>query len=58
MKHSEEFDNRGRRSLRRAPNSPRRTRISKEPEERRQEIIETALELLAEKGYDLSLIHI
>jgi len=52
MKHSEEFDNRGRRSLRRAPNSPRRTRISKEPEERRQEIIETALELLAEKGYD------
>ena len=52
MRHSEEFDNRGRRPVRRAPNSPRRTRVSKEPEERRQEIIETALELLAEKGYD------
>ncbi len=37
---------------RRARNSPRRPRISKEPEERRREIIETALELLAEKGYD------
>lgn len=36
----------------RARNSPRRTRISKEPEERRQEIIETALELFSEKGYE------
>ncbi|PYG85714.1 TetR family transcriptional regulator [Ruminiclostridium sufflavum DSM 19573] len=29
----------------------KRTRIVKEPEERRQEIIETALELFSEKGY-------
>lgn len=36
----------------RARNSPRRTRISKEPEARRQEIIETALELFSEKGYE------
>lgn len=40
------------RERRRAPNSPRRQRITKEPEARRQEIIETALALLEEKGYD------
>ncbi|MCD7967863.1 MAG: TetR/AcrR family transcriptional regulator [Clostridiaceae bacterium] len=40
------------REERRARNSPRRPRITKEPEARRQEIIETALELLAEKGYE------
>lgn len=34
-----------------APNSPSRPRISKEPDARRQEIIETALALLKEKGY-------
>ena len=31
---------------------PRRTRIVKDPEERKQEIIETALKLFAEKGYE------
>ena len=41
---------------RRARNSPRRTRISKEPEERRQEIIETALTLFSEKGYENTTI--
>lgn len=35
-----------------AKNSPRRVRITKEPEERRLEIIETALELFSEKGYE------
>ncbi|MDO4357830.1 MAG: TetR/AcrR family transcriptional regulator [Clostridia bacterium] len=39
-------------SGRAARNSPRRPRISKEPEERRQEIIETALALFSEKGYE------
>lgn len=33
-------------------NSPRKTRISKEPGQRRQEIIETALALFSEKGYE------
>ena len=41
---------------RKAANSPRRTRISKEPEERRQEIIETALTLFSEKGYENTTI--
>lgn len=49
MRQSDDLTDRGRR---RARNSPRRPRITKEPEERRQEIIETALELLAEKGYE------
>lgn len=40
----------------RAKNSPRRTRITKEPEERRQEIIETALTLFSEKGYENTTI--
>lgn len=44
------------RPKRRARNSPRHTRISKEPEERRQEIIETALELFSEKGYENTTI--
>lgn len=39
-----------------AKNSPRRARISKEPEERRQEIIETALELFSEKGFENTTI--
>lgn len=39
-----------------AKNSPRRVRITKEPEERRQEIIETALELFSEKGYENTTI--
>lgn len=37
---------------RRAKNSPTRVRVSKPPEARRQEIIETALALFAEKGYE------
>lgn len=41
---------------RRARNSPRRTRISKDPEERRQEIIETALKLFSENGYENTTI--
>lgn len=44
-------DDPGDRGVRRARNSPRSPRISKDPGERKQEIIETALELLAEKGY-------
>ncbi|HBE9527544.1 TPA: TetR/AcrR family transcriptional regulator [Clostridioides difficile] len=44
------------RPKRRARNSPRHTRISKQPEERRQEIIETALELFSEKGYENTTI--
>lgn len=35
---------------------PRRTRITKEPEERKREIIETALKLFAEKGYENTTI--
>lgn len=35
-----------------AGNYNRRTRISKDPKERRQEIIETTLELFSEKGYE------
>lgn len=45
-------DRRDEAGARRARNSPRRPRISKAPEERRQEIVETALELFAEKGYE------
>ncbi len=45
-------DDPGNREVRRARNSPRSPRISKDPGERKQEIIETALELLAEKGYN------
>lgn len=41
---------------RRARNSPRRLRISKEPAERRQEIVETALALFSEKGYENTTI--
>ncbi|WP_125142721.1 TetR/AcrR family transcriptional regulator [Clostridium transplantifaecale] len=44
-------DDPGDRGVRRARNSPRSPRVSKDPGERKQEIIETALELLAEKGY-------
>lgn len=39
-----------------AKNSPRRVRVTKNPEERRQEIIETALALFSEKGYDNTTI--
>lgn len=49
MRNFEDARDRGRH---RAPNSPHRPRVSKDPEERRQEIIETAMELLGEKGYD------
>lgn len=45
-------ENKRDRERRRPPNSPRRQRVTKEPEARRQEIIETALALLEEKGYD------
>lgn len=31
-------------------------RISKEPEERKQEILETAMQLFAEKGYEKTSI--
>lgn len=37
---------------RKARNSPRKQRISKAPEERKQEIIETAFELLSKNGYE------
>lgn len=50
MRNFEDARDRGGR--RRAPNSPRRPRVSKDPGERRQEIIETAMELLGENGYD------
>lgn len=40
----------------RAKNSPRHTRVTKRPKERRQEIIETALELFSEKGYENTTI--
>lgn len=36
--------------------SSRKIRISKEPDERRQEIVETALKLFSEKGYDETTI--
>lgn len=36
--------------------SSRKIRISKEPDERRQEIVETALELFSEKGYENTTI--
>lgn len=39
-----------------AKNSPRKARISKEPEERRQEIIVTALELFSENGFENTTI--
>lgn len=52
MKQADDSESKGKQPERRARNSPRRPRITKEPEERRQEIIETALELLSEKGYD------
>ena len=52
MRQPDDSENRNDQPERRARNSPRRPRITKEPEERRQEIIETALELLSEKGYD------
>lgn len=50
MRNFEDARDRGGRH--RAPNSPRRPRVSKDPGERRQEIIETAMELLGENGYD------
>lgn len=37
-------------------NNKQRTRISKEPQERKQEIIETALELFSEKGFENTTI--
>lgn len=55
MPHTNRFDPSGR-PERRAINSPRRTRISKEPEERRQEIIKTALELFSKNGYEYTTI--
>lgn len=49
MRHTPEDNNR---RINRAAERPRRTRIVKDPEERKQEIIETALKLFAEKGYE------
>lgn len=49
MRHTPEENNR---RIHKTSERPRRTRIVKDPEERKQEIIETALNLFTEKGYE------
>ena len=56
MPRTEQAPDRPEQPQRKARNSPRRTRVTKDPEARRQEIIETALALFSEKGYENTTI--